>query len=222
MQDAAEEAAWAVPHLDQESFCQTNLSSAPGAAAAWMPTLMPGAHSMSVPPSTETRHAPTCTGNFRVVTLPAESVASTQMFTSPATSGTQEHEGEAPLLQTVPHLAQPPCSQTNLYLTDPVLPDADRPSSHSSPSRGDPPSDAFAVMPSREKSSDWKLDLAAEYSEGKTRLCSLAYENGAAMDKLSEAKIIALTSFRQTTFIEISHLPKTNELDRKSKINNWL
>ena len=220
MHDAAEEAAWAVPHLDQESLCQTNLSSAPGAAAARMPTLMPGAHSMSVPPSTETRHAPTCTGNFRVVTLPAESVASTQMFTSPATSGTQEHEGEAPLLRTVPHLAQPPCSQTNLYLTDPVLPDADRPSSHSSPSRGDPPSDAFAVMPSREKSSDWELVLAAESSERITGLCSLAYENRAVMGRISKAKKNAPMNFWQTTLIGISYLPKTNELDRKNNINN--
>ena len=69
---------------------------------------------MSVPPSTETRQASTCTGNLRVVTLPFESTASTQIFTSPVTSGTHEHEADESLLRIVPQRAQPPCSQTNL------------------------------------------------------------------------------------------------------------
>ncbi|RGX78161.1 hypothetical protein DXA64_08200 [Collinsella sp. OF03-4AA] len=94
----------------------------------------------------------TCTGNLRVVTRPAESMASTQMLTSPVTSGVQGQDAEGSPLRIDPQRDQPPCSQTNLYLTEPALPETDRPSSHSSPSRGDPPSLAFAERRSREKS----------------------------------------------------------------------
>ena len=153
-QDVASDGPCATPHSAQESFSQTNLSFAPGAAAARMATFMPGDHSKSGPPSTERRQASTCTGNLRVVTRPAESMASTQMLTSPVTSGVQGQDAEGSPWRIDPQRDQPPCSQTNLYLTEPALPETDRPSSHSSPSRGDPPSAAFAERPSREKSSD--------------------------------------------------------------------
>ena len=60
------------------------------------------------------RFLSTLTGNLQVLTLPAESTASTKMLTSPATSGTQSQEASGPSWRMVPHLDQPPCSQTNL------------------------------------------------------------------------------------------------------------
>ena len=60
------------------------------------------------------RFLSTLTGNFQVLTLPAESTASTKIMTSPATSGTQSQEASDPSWRMVPHLDQPPCSQTNL------------------------------------------------------------------------------------------------------------
>ena len=102
------------PHLDHEPRSQRNLIFAPGAATAEILTFIPPLHSSVSPPLTERRQASTLTGNLQVLTLPAESTASTKMLTSPATSGTQSQEASGPSWRMVPHLDQPPCSQTNL------------------------------------------------------------------------------------------------------------
>ena len=166
---------------------------------------MPGDHSKSGPPSTERRQASTCTGNLRVVTRPAESMASTQMLTSPATSGVQGQDAEGSPWRIDPQRDQPPCSQTNLYLTEPALPETDRPSSHSSPSRGDPPSVAFAERPSREKSSDNSDILIAGSTKRDEAPRSVAKECEAAIGQIKKATNNARMSLRQTVFIGIRH-----------------